>query len=46
MKNSEYKNNTNLIVSEISNILSNISVRQTENLINQIVEIESARNFF
>tara|TARA_B000000475_G_scaffold147750_1_gene118961 strand:+ start:165 stop:764 length:600 start_codon:yes stop_codon:yes gene_type:complete len=37
MKNSEYKNNTNLIVSEISNILSNISVRQTENLINQII---------
>ena len=37
MKNSEYKNNTNLIVSEINNILSNISVKQTEVLINQII---------
>ena len=37
MKNNEYINNTNLIVSEINNILSNISVKQTENLINQII---------
>ena len=36
MKNSEYKNNTNLS-KEINNILSNISVKQTEVLINQII---------
>jgi DNA-binding MurR/RpiR family transcriptional regulator len=37
MKNSTYKNNTNLILNEIRDILSNISIKQTEVLINQII---------
>ena len=37
MKNSKYNINTNLIVREISNILSNVKTKQTEDLINQII---------
>jgi len=40
MKSSKYQINTNLIVSEISNILSNINNKQTDNLINQIILAE------
>jgi len=40
MKSSEYQINTNLIVSEISNILSNINNKQTDNLIKQIILAE------
>ncbi len=37
MKSNNYKINTNLIVGEIGYILSNVKVKQTENLINQII---------
>jgi 6-phospho-3-hexuloisomerase len=40
MKSSKYQINTNLIVSEISNILSSINNKQTDNLINQIILAE------
>jgi len=40
MKSSKYQINTNLIVSEISNILSNINNKQTDNLIKQIILAE------
>ena len=40
MKSNNYKVNTNLIVGEIGNILSEVKVKQTDNLINQIILAE------
>ena len=37
MKKNDYQKNTILIIDEISNILSNISEKQTENLISEII---------
>ncbi|MAZ07771.1 MAG: sugar isomerase [Rickettsiales bacterium] len=38
MKKNIYQINSEIIISEIMNILSNIPVKQTENLINQIID--------
>ena len=40
MRSNNYKVNTNLIVSEIGNILSEVKVKQTDNLIKQIILAE------
>jgi 6-phospho-3-hexuloisomerase len=37
MKKNDYQNNTDVIVNEINSILSNIPLKQTNNLINQII---------
>jgi 6-phospho-3-hexuloisomerase len=38
MKKNDYQNNTGIIVEEILNVLVNINVNQTENLIKQIIK--------